>query len=186
MADYDLLIGRLPELLEGSCFGFRFGVRSLKCINSLFIRNDQSIRTDRKEVCSRHVQRTSPTNIPQIRIRLKLPRKRNQNLLLLLMRLSHIQPDQFVKTPRPQERLVEQIWAVRCSYHKHIRSLLRPVQLRKELTHNSVYNAAGVRATPSSWSQGVDLIKEQDTRLRLPRPLKHIPYILLAFADVHV
>ena len=119
-----------------------------------------------------------------------LPCQSLEDRRLLVVRIADAQIQHLVETSRPEQRLVKQVWSIRCADDEHTTASLLPVahaiQLSKQLRDDSVHNAATIALISTLRRNGVQLVEEHDTRPCISRALKDAAHVRLGLTNVHV
>ena len=97
--------------------------------------------------------------------------------------------ERLLSPARTKESRVEQIWSIRRTNDKDIvaaLALTHAIELREQLTDNSIHHAAGIALVAALRRDRVEFVEKDDTRLRVARALKHSSHVRFRFSDVHV
>mmetsp|Transcript_19563 Transcript_19563/g.54703 ORF Transcript_19563/g.54703 Transcript_19563/m.54703 type:complete len:225 (+) Transcript_19563:795-1469(+) len=102
--------------------------------------------------------------------------------------------DMHLQAPRSQQSLVDEVHAIRHAYEQNVVQRVHTIDLRKELVHDAVVHACAVGLGASGLADGVDLVENDDVKLRVFALLfvfllgicEEIPDVLLGLADILV
>ena len=121
---------------------------------------------------------------------LELARERLEDVELRVVRRAHAEVEHAVEPPRPEQRGVEQVRAVRRADDEDVRARApaagEAVELGEQLRDDAVHDAARVAVVAALGRDGVELVEEDDAGSGVACALEDAPDVRFGLADVHV